>query len=152
MDGIDAVLVDIDDASLNIRHAIAHEYPETLRQQLRDAVDTPLECEIGDLAALDHRTGECFRDAALELIRASGANADDIAVIGSHGQTVRHNPDADKPYSLQIGDPGVIAAGAGVATVGDFRSADIEAGGQGAPLVPPFHHWLFHDSGEIASC
>ena len=148
MDGIDAVLVDIDDTSLNLRHAIAHEYPETLRQQLRDAVDTPLDREIADLVALDHRIGESFRDAALELIRTSGADADDVAVIGSHGQTVRHRPDADKPYSLQIGDPSVIAAGTGVVTVGDFRSADIDAGGEGAPLTPIFHNWLFHSDAE----
>jgi anhydro-N-acetylmuramic acid kinase len=148
MDGIDAALVRFEESSLEVRASISYEYPESLRQQLQNAVDTPLDDEIHDLALLDHLTAECFRDAALMLIRDSGIDPDDIAVIGSHGQTVRHQPDIAQPYSLQIGDPGLIALATGIACVGDFRSADIEAGGQGAPLVPPFHHWLFHDASE----
>ncbi|MCP5090821.1 MAG: anhydro-N-acetylmuramic acid kinase, partial [Gammaproteobacteria bacterium] len=66
-----------------------------------------------------------------------------IVAIGSHGQTLRHRPDAERPYSLQIGDAATIAAGTGVTTVADFRRSDIAVGGQGAPLVPPFHDWLF---------
>ena len=71
-----------------------------------------------------------------------------IAAIGSHGQTLRHQPDASAPYSLQIGNPETIASGTGIVTVADFRSADIAAGGQGAPLVPPFHDWLFGGTGK----
>jgi anhydro-N-acetylmuramic acid kinase len=56
---------------------------------------------------------------------------------------LRHRPDAEPPYSLQIGDAATIALGTGIVTVADFRRADIAAGGQGAPLVPPFHQWLF---------
>jgi anhydro-N-acetylmuramic acid kinase len=74
--------------------------------------------------------------------------AREVTAIGSHGQTVRHQPDGRRPYSLQIGNPDIIATGTGVTTVADFRSADIAAGGQGAPLVPPFHDWLFASPGE----
>ncbi len=148
MDGIDAVLADFGDDSVDVRHTVAYDYPETVRKHLQDAVDTPLDEEIRDLALLDHQTAECFRDAALTLIRESGVRPADVEIIGSHGQTVRHQPDIDQPYSLQIGDPGIIAEATGISTVGDFRTADIEAGGQGAPLVPPFHRWLFHDPAE----
>jgi anhydro-N-acetylmuramic acid kinase len=73
----------------------------------------------------------------------------DIRAIGSHGQTLRHQPDAITPYSLQIGNPATIASGTGITTVADFRSADIAAGGQGAPLVPPFHQWLFGGENRV---
>ncbi len=67
----------------------------------------------------------------------------EIVAIGSHGQTLRHQPNAVEPFSLQIGNAKIIAAGSGATTVANFRAADIAAGGQGAPLVPPFHQWLF---------
>ncbi len=148
MDGIDAVLVEFGDTTLEVKHAITRRYPAGLSARLRDAVDTPLDDDIEDLAALDRLVAECFRDAALTVLRESGTDAGDVHVIGSHGQTLRHRPDIDEPYSLQIGDPAFIAAETGIVTVGDFRSADIEAGGQGAPLVPPFHGWLFRAEGE----
>ncbi len=148
MDGIDAVLVEFEESSLNVLHAAARRYPKNLRTRLQDAVDTPLDDDIQGLAALDRDVAECFRDAALAILRESGIDAGDVDVIGSHGQTLRHRPDIDEPYSLQIGDPAFIATETGIVTVGDFRSADIEAGGQGAPLVPPFHDWLFRAEHE----
>ena len=64
------------------------------------------------------------------------------------GQTLRHQPDVAEPFSLQIGDAQLIANGTGIQTIADFRSADIAAGGQGAPLAPYFHEWLFRQPGE----
>jgi anhydro-N-acetylmuramic acid kinase len=148
MDGIDAVLVDFDDDGLTVRHALSHAYPESLRQRLQAAVETPLDEKIADVQALHQLTGEAFRDAALELVRNAGVDPQSIDVIGSHGQTVRHRPDAEEAFSLQLGDPDLIATATGVVTVADFRSADIAAGGQGAPLTPPFHKWLFHRADE----
>ena len=66
-----------------------------------------------------------------------------VAAIGSHGQTVWHDPDREPPETLQLGDPRHIANGTGITTIGDFRRADIEAGGQGAPLAPLLHRVLF---------
>jgi anhydro-N-acetylmuramic acid kinase len=143
MDGIDAVLVQFSDSSVNI--IATHEYPyaDTLRHALLNAVATPPDQPVDNIGALDRQVGEHFRDAALALIAECGVPATDIRAVGSHGQTIRHQPDAIKPYSLQIGNPTIIADGTGITTVADFRSADIAAGGQGAPLVPPFHDWLF---------
>ena len=143
MDGIDAAVVSFDDNRVALHATINQRYPEALREDLVRAANTPTDKPIEDLDRLGALVGECFRDAALEALRASGIDAGDVAAIGSHGQTLRHRPDADPPYSLQIGDPEVIARGTGIVTVADFRSADIAAGGQGAPLVPPFHDWLF---------
>jgi anhydro-N-acetylmuramic acid kinase len=147
MDGIDAALVEFDEASLNIRHTLEFDYPGSLREQLLAAIEIPVDRPIDNVADLDMAVGECFRDAALALINEAGVSATDINAIGSHGQTLRHQPDATKPFSLQIGDAQLIAEGTGIQTIADFRSADIAAGGQGAPLAPYFHEWLFRRSG-----
>jgi anhydro-N-acetylmuramic acid kinase len=143
MDGIDAAVVSFDDKCVELHATINLEYPESLREGLIRAASTPTDKPIEDLDDLDAAVGKFFRDAALTALDASGVSANDITAIGSHGQTVRHQPDAESPYSLQIGNADAIARGTGIVTVADFRSADIAAGGQGAPLVPPFHDWLF---------
>ncbi len=141
MDGIDAVVASFGKQDLTLHASLTEPYPQALRDELLRAITET--CSAAELGALDRRVGECFRDAAKRVIAEAGVSAGDVAAIGSHGQTVRHEPDARTPYSLQIGDPSTIALGTGITTVADFRSADISAGGQGAPLVPPFHQWLF---------
>ena len=148
MDGVDAALVRFGDPGVELVATCSRPYPETLRFALGKAVATPPDETIANIGALDRQIGEAFRDAALAVIEAGGIEMADIHAIGSHGQTVRHQPDAPRPYTLQIGNPDIIAAGTGITTVADFRTADMQAGGQGAPLVPPFHDWLFGDSDE----
>ena len=148
MDGVDAVLASFENDALNLSASHAHPYPVELRERLQAATMKPGACGLDELGTLDHWVGECFRDAALSIIEKSGAAASDIAAIGSHGQTLRHQPNADHPFSLQIGDAATIASGTGIPTVSDFRRGDIAAGGQGAPLVPPFHRWLFGKAGS----
>ena len=149
MDGIDAALVEFGESSLNIVATKDFPYPAALRQQLLDAIAIPLDREIKNAADLNRATGECFRDAALALLKEAGIDAATVTAIGSHGQTLRHQPNAKTPFSLQIGDPQLIANGTNIRTVADFRSADIVAGGQGAPLAPVFHEWLFRAPDKI---
>jgi anhydro-N-acetylmuramic acid kinase len=85
------------------------------------------------------RVGRLFAEAVEEILRSARITPQQIAAIGSHGQTILHSVQGGEPFSLQIGDPNVIAAITGIATVADFRGADIAAGGQGAPLTPAFH-------------
>jgi anhydro-N-acetylmuramic acid kinase len=148
MDGIDAALVEFDESSVNILGTRNFPYPATLRQQLLDAIAIPLDRDIDNVAELNRASGECFRNAAVALLKEAGVDAADVTAIGSHGQTLRHQPNAKNPFSLQIGDPQLIANGTNVRTVADFRSADIAAGGQGAPLAPVFHEWLFRAPGK----
>ena len=148
MDGIDAALVAFGDASLEILQTHEHEYPPAVREALASAMHTPRIRSAGDVAGLHQQVGECFRDAANALLAAADVAASAVIAIGSHGQTVRHEPDSDDPFSLQIGAPEIIAAGTGITTVADFRTADIELGGQGAPLTPAFHEWLFREAGK----
>ena len=144
MDGIDAVVVAFGDASIDILATHTKRYPDAVREALLNEAAKPLSEPIDVDGQLHGIVGECFRDAAIEVIAKSDAS--DITAIGSHGQTLRHCPDAAPPFSLQIGDADIIAAGTGIETIADFRSADMRAGGQGAPLVPPFHEWLFRSA------
>ena len=148
MDGIDAVVARFDESGAKLHATLSHPYPSPLRTDLVHAVSNPSDCSVDEIGLLDRRVGECFRDAALAVMEEAGVSADGIEAIGSHGQTIRHQPDAVRPFSMQIGDPSIIAQGTGVATVADFRRADIAAGGQGAPLTPPFHRWLFGTTGK----
>ncbi len=143
MDGIDAVVTSFGEAGIELLASLSHPYPEPIRSDLAHAVANPASCNVDEIGLLDASVGVCFREAAQKVIKEAGISAADVAAIGSHGQTIRHQPDAERPYSIQIGDPAAIAQGTGVVTVADFRRADIAAGGQGAPLVPPFHQWLF---------
>ncbi len=143
MDGIDAVLAGFAEDTLSLHATHSHGYPDQLQRQLEDVKRSPAETGLDQLGQLDRWVGECFRDAALAVIEKSGIASRDVVAIGSHGQTLRHRPDGKHPFSLQIGDAATIAAGTGITTVSDFRRADIAVGGQGAPLVPPFHDWLF---------
>jgi anhydro-N-acetylmuramic acid kinase len=151
MDGIDAVLVKFGDRTLQVVAAKKHVYPPGLRDRLMKASREPATFAIDEFGALDHWTGECFRDAALALLDDAGIGSDDICAIGSHGQTVRHRPDAEHPFTIQIGNAAVIAKDTCIDCVANFRSADVALGGQGAPLVPPFHDWLFR-SGTVDRC
>ena len=108
----------------------------------------------GEIASLDEwgmldvAAAEAFAAAALALAAEAGMPAGRIRAIGSHGQTVRHRPQARHPFTLQLGDGSVIAERTGIATACDFRRRDVAAGGQGAPLVPAFHAALLHAPDE----
>ena len=145
MDGIDAVLVEFGDHRCEIRATLSARYPDELRAALINAAQTPAECTLDVVGKLDHWTGECFRDAALALLKQCDVSAARVVAIGSHGQTLRHQPHAARPFTLQIGDPSIIATATGITTVADFRRADVALGGEGAPLTPAFHQWLFAD-------
>ncbi len=145
MDGIDAVAVSFDARSVHIHAHHSEPYSADLRSELLAAASKPLDVDPDPAGRLHRAVGDRFCTAANAVIDKSAIGRDRIVAIGSHGQTLRHQPNATPPYSLQIGDAGIIAAGTGCTTIADFRSADIEAGGQGAPLVPPFHEWLFNN-------
>ena len=145
MDGIDAALVHLGDRSCKVLHAASTPYPESLRQKLLAFVREPEKFTVDDIGDLDQWVGECFRDATIALLRDAQTDPQSVKAIGCHGQTLRHLPRASRAFTLQIGDPNVVASGTGIATVADFRRADMAVGGEGAPLAPAFHTWLFSD-------
>ena len=147
MDGIDATLVDFSSTRPHLLATHSEPYPETLHQQLLDVLGIQ-DPRNADLRELDAAIGNCFAQAANQLIDSTGLDRSDIKAIGSHGQTIRHEPEATHPYSLQIGSPETIAGSTQIDVIADFRNADIRAGGQGAPLVPGFHKAIFSNAAE----
>lgn len=148
-DGIDAALVAITDQGLQVVQASTTPYSPSLRQRLLDLAHSQYARDpIDELGELDQLVGTCFAAAARQLLQTAGMEARAVRAIGSHGQTVRHRPNAAQPFTLQIGDPSVIAAQTGIPVVADFRRRDVAEGGQGAPLAPALHAALFHSDRE----
>jgi anhydro-N-acetylmuramic acid kinase len=147
-DGIDAALVRIGEAGAAARvelvRFVSVPYPTEVRDELLALYADDAPRAVARLCSLNAVLGELFAAAALEVCRQAGVPADALHVVGSHGQTVWHQPLADPavplsvPSTLQIGEPAVIAERTGATVVADFRTADMAAGGQGAPLVPYF--------------
>lgn len=136
MDAIDAVLVDFAADTPRLIAAHEHPLPVSLHAEMTALCQTGAD-EIERLGRADVALGEVFAEAVGRLLDAAGISAGEVRAIGSHGQTVRHRPEAH--FTLQIGDPNVIAERTGITTVADFRRRDLAAGGEGAPLVPAFH-------------
>jgi len=142
VDGIDAALVDFSGDKPMLLASHYTPYSTNLRQQIHSLCE-PGENEIERLGELDVELAKVFAGAVNTLLATSSVSTKDIAAIGSHGQTVRHAPNHEHRFTLQIGDPNTIAALTGITTVADFRRKDIALGGQGAPLVPAFHRGFF---------
>ncbi len=143
MDGIDAALVRLDSHRCEVLHAETCRYDDALRSSLFAASRNPQHFTVDQVGQLDQRVALAFLKAAREVLAASGTNTEDVVAIGSHGQTVRHQPRCKPAFTMQLGDPNVIANGTGITTVADFRRADLALGGEGAPLAPAFHRWAF---------
>jgi len=141
VDGIDVAIVRMDERPQLVQFS-EHPMPKNLRESIL-RLSTPGINELDAMGDLDHALGAAFALAALETIEHAGMKAQDIAVIGCHGQTIRHRPNVKHPFTLQIGSAAAIAEKTGITTVSDFRNRDLAAGGCGAPLAPFAHRQLF---------
>ncbi|MDA0335644.1 MAG: anhydro-N-acetylmuramic acid kinase [bacterium] len=146
-DGIDAVLVEIEGygemTEFRVLAQLTHKLPEKLQADLfllfqPDAL-------VEDLCQANFALGAALADAALKVIAAGNTVPEEVDLIGSHGQTVRHLPQGNPPSTLQIGEAAVVARHTGIPVISDFRPADLAAGGEGAPLVPLVDVLLFGD-------
>lgn len=141
LDGVDVVLAIIDENRVAQLASLSWPIPHTLKEAVL-AVCQGQQLTLSQFGQLDTRLGRLFADAVLALMKQENLRPEDIVAIGCHGQTVWHEPQGDAPHTLQIGDNNQIVARTGVTVVGDFRRRDVALGGQGAPLVPAFHHAL----------
>ncbi len=144
LDGVDAALVDFPqgnpEASPTLVARRYAPFPETLRAELL-TLHVPGHAELQRSAHASVRLAEIYAQTTLALLQDAGVKPSSVAAIGCHGQTVRHVP--AEGYTLQLNNPALLAERTGIAVVADFRSRDIAAGGQGAPLVPAFHAAAF---------
>jgi len=145
LDGVDAALVEIDGEDDRLGAHVEAFLSEPYDDQQRQAIRMALSGGPKELCRLNVQLGEWFADTARQLLGDAGVEAAEIAAVGSHGQTVWHEPPtAGQPGStLQLGEPAVLAERLGVPVVSDFRARDVAAGGHGAPLVPIVDRLLF---------
>lgn len=139
VDGIDAAVAEIEGegTGLQLRQVgfVTAAYPEEVRREILEvAKGAPRSAE--QICRLDHAVGDAFAQAGLQVLRESGLTPEQLDLVGSHGQTIFHDP--ERHLTWQIGEPSRIAAALGVPVVADFRRADLAEGGHGAPLVPLF--------------
>lgn len=146
MDGVDAVLCRITESRFETVDAVSLDYPAALLDTLH-RLCIPGDNEIVLMGVADREVAKVFADAVHKLLHKAGVSGKDVRAIGSHGQTIRHQPpgpgNAAPGFTLQIGDPNTLAAETGIDVIADFRRKDIALGGQGAPLAPAFHHAVF---------
>ncbi len=147
-DGVDAVLINFNGDAMDILHASCTPYPVAIKQTLDQLLETgqPPDTELTGL--LDDNLGRFFARVAQNLAREAGMEMRDISAIGSHGQNVWHQPHGDHPRTVQLGNGPLMARNTGAIVVNNFRAADVQAGGQGAPLAPLLHRHLFHSEVE----
>jgi anhydro-N-acetylmuramic acid kinase len=146
LDGIDAVLVAIaDDGRARVRAHVRQAFPDDLRAELL-ALCAPGENEIDRAARAGNRLAALYAAAVHAALDAARVDARVVRAIGCHGQTVRHRP--ERGYTVQLGNPARLAELTEITVVADFRSRDIAAGGQGAPLGPACHASAFGSADE----
>lgn len=144
LDGIDVCLVDTQPQQFKVLATYFLAYPAHLKTTLL-TLHTPSHNELEQSQRVANTLAELYAQAVNALLAAQQLNPSQIAAIGCHGQTIRHCPviDGHIGFTLQIGNAALLAELTNITVVADFRSRDIAAGGQGAPLVPAFHHAIF---------
>ncbi|WP_428852309.1 anhydro-N-acetylmuramic acid kinase [Imbroritus primus] len=144
LDGVDGVLVEFSGDGPVVMAAAYREFPAALRDALL-ALQSSGADEIHREALAANALARCYADCVAQLLANSQAAPGSVCAIGAHGQTIRHQPGLHDGvgYTRQTQHPALLAELTGISVVADFRSRDIAAGGQGAPLVPAFHQALF---------
>lgn len=147
LDGVDAVVVEQQAERLTQLGQFFLPYPAEMRQALL-ALHTPSPNELHTAALVSNRLADLYAEAVHGLLNGFALHPSAITAIGCHGQTIRHCPELapEQAYTMQLGNHARLAERTDITVVGDFRSRDIAAGGQGAPLVPAFHQAMFADA------
>ncbi len=141
LDGIDIVLCEIKDDSLELIYSDEYVFDSKLKKDILASILKPTTLKI--IGELDTRLGEIYAKTINSFISKYSINKTKIIAIGLHGQTLWHEPNSKYPFSMQLANSSLITTITGVSVVSDFRQKDIALGGQGAPLTPAFHKYLF---------
>ncbi len=147
LDGADGVLADFSGGKLQVIAAVSESFSDPFRAELL-ALNSPTDNELHRGALAGNALARVYGKVANRL-KAKAAGP--ITAIGAHGQTVRHQPQQESGYTIQLNNPALLAELTGVDVVADFRSRDVAAGGQGAPLVPAFHQAMFGRAGSTVA-
>ena len=142
LDGVDIAIIDFAQNQPSLIHCRTWPYQASLTHRIREITMSGT-TSLDNLCQLDIELGNTYASIVNRTLEATKLKASQVCAIGNHGQTIKHSPNADLPYTMQIGDPNIIAAKTGITIVSDFRRRDIALGGQGAPLAPAFHQFMF---------
>jgi anhydro-N-acetylmuramic acid kinase len=141
LDGVDVALCSVDNEHCILEDFHYVGFEVDLKNEILEIINTSTTMQ--QVGRVDYKLAYFFARAVTELLAKSVYEAEDIVAIGSHGQTLWHEPNGEFPFSLQLGNASVLAVETGIDVVSDFRSKDVALGGQGAPLAPAFHNFLF---------
>lgn len=144
LDGIDVALTEFNNKKCQVVATYFQPYPNNIKNALLD-LHFPSDNELEKSALMANQLARLYAEAINALLAENDIAPRQIIAIGCHGQTIRHQPrnGSEVGYSIQLGNHALLAELTGITVVGDFRSRDIAAGGQGAPLVPAFHRAVF---------
>lgn len=153
LDGVDGVIADFSGHRITVQAHATAEFPPALRAELLSLNSPQGSDELHRAALAANGLAEVYARVVAQLLEDSGLTPDAIGAIGAHGQTVRHRPGEfdGVGYTWQLNHPALLAERSGIDVVADFRSRDVAAGGQGAPLVPAFHRALFAQADEAVA-
>jgi len=142
LDGVDVVLCEINAKECKLIHAIELPFPSELKAELLWMMSGE-KITLEEMGRTDHSLAILFAEAISALMVPRKIKSSSIRAIGLHGQTLWHDPSGKYPFTMQLGDPNILAAKTGISVVADFRRKDVALGGQGAPLAPAFHEFIF---------
>ncbi len=149
LDGVDVVLCEIDATTCTLISSLEYPIPLELKSDILTMIEGKNRLE--QVGQLDHRLGLLFTQAVGALLIRESIDPSSVTAIGSHGQTLWHEPTGTVPFSMQLGDPNILTAKTGIPVVSDFRRKDIALGGQGAPFAPAFHEFIFNNINNAVS-
>lgn len=152
LDGVDAILVNIEKQQYKQIKFITLPYEQSFKQKIMRNLSNDT-AKLSEISSLNFELGHRFVDAIDLLLKDTQYSYNDISFVASHGQTIWHDPKGEKctnavPSTLQIGEPSVISYKTGIKTVSNFRTMDVAAGGEGAPLVPYTEYALFRSENK----
>lgn len=147
IDGLDLALAECGDQHFELIATHESQLPETLTKDLHSLCSSP-EQSLINVGELSVKFGQFIAEEINTFLGQQSVRHNQVEAIGSHGQTIFHQPDSGAAFTMQIGDGNTIAELTDIPCVTDFRMADIAAGGQGAPLAPAFHKAVFHSEHE----
>jgi len=148
-DGIDAALVEFgENGAIRLHFGRTYPWAPELRAQLVELGQKGRMLTLDAIGELDVRVARAFAETANLALADSGIPTASVAAIGSHGQTLRHRPWGEVPFTLQLGDPSTLAERTGITVVADFRRRDVAAGGHGAPMLSGLHAALLRNEDE----
>jgi anhydro-N-acetylmuramic acid kinase len=141
LDGVDIAYCEAKEDEFRLVYAKTYTFDEKLKKDILEAIEGNI--TLKSLGELDIRLGRLFSSYIDKFLIEFSIEAKDVSAIGLHGQTLWHEPNGDLAFSMQLGDANTLNANLGIRVVSDFRQKDVSLGGQGAPLAPAFHNYIF---------